>query len=400
MKQDLFSQEQQYFFRTYKRLPIEVVRGEGCRLYDRDGREYIDFFGGLAVNLLGYAHPRVTQAAVDQLGKYAHLSNYFVQEPQVQLAARLLQATGFKRIFFSNSGTEAVEGALKLARKWGKPQGKTELFSLTHSFHGRTMGALSLTERPKYREGYEPFLGHVGHIAFNDVADLTSHVDAHTLAVFVEFIQGEGGINVVSREFSDQLLELRRRHGFLIVADEIQAGIGRTGKFFGFEHFNVTPDIVVIAKAIGGGLPLGAILGNGRVADVFSYGNHGTTFGGNPVACAAGNAVLEEMIDRGGMKKAAEIGAFLREGFLSLQKEFPQTIREVRGFGCMIGVELARDGQPIVDELLSRGYLVNCTNATVLRLLPPITVGKKECELLLGELKQILSQGESEGKKQ
>jgi acetylornithine aminotransferase len=209
--------------------------------------------------------------------------------------------------------------------------------------------------------------------------------------VVLEFIQGEGGVNVVSAEFADALKELRDRFGFLIIGDEIQSGMGRTGRFFGFEHFGVRPDIVVVAKAIGGGLPLGAFLGNERVADVLTYGAHGTTFGGNPVACAAGVAVLTEVLDNGLMKKAAEVGEYLKAGFASLQKEFPTIIREIRGYGCMLGVDLSVDGQPLVDKLEQRGFLVNCTHQTVLRFLPPFIVTKTECDLMLQNLREVLA---------
>jgi acetylornithine aminotransferase len=387
----IFNLEEKLFFRTYKRLSLDIVRGEGAYLYARDGKRYLDFFGGLAVNALGYSHPRVNKAILDQVRKYIHLSNYYVQDPQVKLAEKLLAATGFQRIFFSNSGTEAIEGAIKLARKWGSKNGKTQLLGLSNSFHGRTMGALSLTERQKYREGYEPFLPNVSHVGYNDVDGLRASVNQQTLGVVLEFIQGEGGIFVASPAFVGALKELREKFGFLIIADEIQSGIGRTGKFFAFEHFDLRPDIVVLAKAIGGGLPLGAFLGNERVAEVFSYGAHGTTFGGNPVACAAGVAVLEEVLQNGLMKKASEIGEHLKAEFLKLQSAFPKVIREVRGFGCMLGVDLARDGQPIVDELQNRGYLVNCTHNTVLRFLPPFIVTSENCDELVGSLRDVLS---------
>jgi acetylornithine/N-succinyldiaminopimelate aminotransferase len=389
---NLFLKEERYFFRTYKRLGLEIDRGEGAYLISRDGRRYLDFFGGLAVNALGYNHPAVNKAIIDQVQKYIHLSNYYVQEPQVLLAERIIQASGFQRVFFSNSGTEAVEGAIKVARKWGKKHRKTELIGLSNSFHGRTMGALSLTERQKYRDGYEPFLPNVSHIEFNDVEQLSRVVNQQTLGVILEFIQGEGGIFVISPEFAAALNELRRKFGFLIIADEIQSGIGRTGMFFAFEHFGVTPDIVVIAKAIGGGLPLGAFLGNERVADVLTYGTHGTTFGGNPVACAAGVAVFREVIDNGFMKKAGEIGAYLKLQFEALKAEFPALVKDVRGMGCMLGVELVQDGQPVVDKLQAKGYLVNCTHVTVLRFLPPFIVTRDECDAVVGALRQVLGE--------
>jgi acetylornithine aminotransferase len=389
-QQDLFQKEDQYFFHTYHRLGLDIDRGEGVYLFAKDGKRYLDFFGGLAVNALGYNHPRVNQAIINQVHRYIHLSNYYVQEPQVRLAEKLIKATGFKKVFFGNSGTEAVEGAIKLARKWGKTNGKINLIGLSNSFHGRTMGALSLTERPKYREGYEPFLPNVGHIEFNNVAQLRSAVNEQTLGVILEFIQGEGGVFVVSPEFASALNELRQKFGFLIIADEIQAGMGRTGKFFGFENLGMHPDIVVIAKAIGGGLPLGAFMGNERVADVLTYGAHGTTFGGNPVACSAGVAVLEEILDKGLMKQAGEIGGYLKKEFEALKEQFPTLIKEVRGHGCMLGVDLTQDGQPIVDKMQDRGYLVNCTHQTVLRFLPPYIITKEHCDSMVGELKDVL----------
>jgi acetylornithine/N-succinyldiaminopimelate aminotransferase len=389
---NLFLKEERFFFRTYKRLGLDIDRGEGVYLIARDGKRYLDFFGGLAVNALGYNHPAVNKAIIDQVHKYIHLSNYYVQEPQVNLAERIIGAAGFQRVFFSNSGTEAVEGAIKVARKWGKKHDKTELIGLSNSFHGRTMGALSLTEREKYREGYEPFLSNVSHIEFNDVSQLRAVVNDKTLGIILEFIQGEGGIFVVSPQFVAVLNELQEKFGFLIIADEIQTGMGRTGKFLAFEHFGVKPDIVVIAKAIGGGLPLGAFLGNERVADVLTYGTHGTTFGGNPVACAAGVAVMHEVLDNGLMKKAGEVGSYLKSQFVELNSEFPTLVKDVRGFGCMLGIELSKDGQPAVDQLQEMGFLVNCTHTTVLRFLPPYIVTRAQCDELLGALKRVFAE--------
>jgi acetylornithine/N-succinyldiaminopimelate aminotransferase len=390
MSETMLEKEAKLFFHTFHRLSIEVDRGEGVYLYSKDGKQYVDFFGGLAVNALGYNNASVNAAIEKQIHRYIHLSNYFLQDKQIELAERIIKASGFERIFFSNSGTEAIEGAIKLARKWGKKSGKKQLLNLTNSFHGRTMGALSMTDRPKYREGYDPFLSNTDSVEFNDLNDLRSKVNDQTLGVVLESIQGEGGINVVAKDFANELTALQKKYGFLIIADEIQAGMGRTGKFFGFEHIGLHPDIVVIAKAIGGGLPLGAILGNDRVADVFSYGEHGTTFGGNPVACAAGCAVMEEIIQKGLMKQAGVIGAYIKSKALELQKEFSSVIKEVRGEGCMLGIEIDRDGQPVVDELLKRGLLINCTNTKVLRLLPPYIITQKLCDQLISELHSIL----------
>jgi len=386
----LFDKEDQFFFHTYKRLTLDIERGEGCYLYDRAGKKYLDFFGGLAVNSLGYNHPRINDAITHQLTKYIHLSNFFVQEPQVRLAEQLIEVSGYKRLFFTNSGTEAVEGAIKLARKWGKAQGKKDLFGLSHSFHGRTMGALSLTERAKYREGYEPFLPNTGHIGFNNVEELRSKMNAQTLGIVLEFIQGEGGINVVSKEFAAELNASREKFGFLIIGDEIQCGLGRTGKFFGFEHFGVRPDIVVIAKPLGGGLPLGAFMGNERVAESFSYGVHGTTFGGNPVACAAGSVVLDEIMNKGVMMNAGEVGAYLKSALTALQREMPDAIADVRGYGCMLGIELTQESQPVVDELQRRGILANSTNVNVVRLLPPLLITREHCDIFVNEFRAVL----------
>jgi acetylornithine/N-succinyldiaminopimelate aminotransferase len=390
VSESIFEKESKYFFRTFHRLPIEVDRGEGVYLYTNDGKRYLDFFGGLAVNALGYNHPRVNAAIEKQIHRYIHLSNYYVQDTQVELAERIVHASGFKRIFFSNSGTEAVEGAIKIARKWGQGSGKTMLLNLTNSFHGRSMGALSLTERPNYRDGYDPFLPNTNSVKFNDIEDLLAKVNGQTLGIILEFIQGEGGINVISKEFVQELKALQEKYRFLVIADEIQAGVGRTGKFFGFEHYDIHPDVVVIAKAIGGGLPLGAILGNDKVADVLTYGTHGTTFGGNPVACAAGCAVMDEIINNGLMKQAGIIGEYLKQKAIELQNQFPTIVKEVRGKGCMLGIDLHRGGQPVVDELLNRGILINCTNTTVLRLLPPYIITQEQCDQLMFELHFIL----------
>jgi acetylornithine/N-succinyldiaminopimelate aminotransferase len=390
VSESMIEKEIKLFFQTYHRLPVEIDYGEGVYLYSKNGKRYIDFFGGLAVNALGYNHPGINSAIEKQIRRYIHLSNYFLQDAQVELADRLIKTSGYKRIFFSNSGTEGMEGAIKLARKWGKSNGKTNLLNLTNSFHGRTMGALSLTDRPKYRDGYEPFLPNTISINFNDIGDLRKRVDNQTVAVVLEFIQGEGGINVVSNEFAEELSILQKQYGFLLIADEIQSGVGRTGKFFGFENFPVHPDIIVIAKAIGGGLPLGAIIGGDKVSEVLTYGAHGTTFGGNPVACAAGCAVMEEVVQKNLMKNAGIIGEYIKSQALQLQKEFPLIIKEVRGIGCMLGIDIDRDGQFIVDELLNRGIMINCTNTTVLRLLPPYIITQELCDQLIYELRSIL----------
>lgn len=319
----LLDNEAQLFFNTYKRLTLDVDRGDGCYLYTKDGRKYLDMFSGLAVNALGYNHPGIIAAIEKQIRKYIHLSNFFVQGPQVELADRLLRLAKFQRIFFTNSGTEAIEGTIKLVRKWGKAKNKTTIFGMSNGFSGRTMGSLSIMDKEKYREGYGPFLENCGYVEFNDADDLRKKVDGATAAVFLEFVQGEGGVVPVSAEFVTALQSLREKHGFLVVADEIQSGIFRTGTLFAFQHYNFTPDIVTIAKPIGGGLPLGAILGNENVADVWTHGVHGTTFGGNPVACAAGIAVIDELTTKEMGRHIDDVSEYLFTQLHSLQGKFP-----------------------------------------------------------------------------
>jgi acetylornithine aminotransferase len=386
---DLLRRDDEHLFHTYKRLPLAVTHGRGMELFTADGRVYLDMFAGVAVNALGYAHPALLAAVVDQTTRYMHVSNYFAQEPQVRLAELLTRASGFERVFFANSGTETTEGALKLARRWGSTRQKQEVFALSNAFHGRSTGALSLMDR--HRDGFGPFLDHCSTLPLNDTAALRKAVGPTTAAVVLEFIQGEGGIRPVSREFAGALGELRDRHGFLIIADEVQSGAGRTGRFFAFEHFGLRPDVVTMAKPIGGGLPLGAILTSKTIADTLQPGMHGTTFGGNPVACAAGAVVLHEVLEGGLMDNAEKMGRLLREGLTGLQTEFPALVREVRGYGLMLGMELHRDGGPIVTAMREAGVLINCTDTTVLRFVPPLIVGADHIAKTLNTLRKVLA---------
>lgn len=376
-------------FYTYKRLPLEIDRGEGMYLYAKDGQRYLDMFSGLAVNALGYCHPKVVNAIREQTGRYIHLSNYYLQEPQIRLAELLVKYSGFGKVFFANSGTETIEGAIKIARKWGSSTGKSEIISFTNAFHGRTMGALSLMDKPRYRDGFGPFLQNMKLADFNSIQSLQKYVSPTTAAVILECIQGEGGIVPISTGFAAELATLQEQYGFLLIADEIQSGIGRTGKFFGFEHFGLEPDIVLVAKPIGGGLPLGAILGGPKVSHILEPGMHGTTFGGNPVACAAGIATVEEIMNNGLMSNAAVMGKLLLEGLHQLKNEFPLLIKEVRGYGLMAGMELMREGDGIVDKMRDRKVLINCTNSNVLRFLPPLIVKEEHVRETIKKLKEV-----------
>lgn len=388
MKNFLF-ENSQYFIPTYKRIPIDVKYGKEVFLVDKNNERYLDFFSGLAVNALGYAHPKIIEAVTKQISTFAHLSNYFVSDIQIRFAEKLLHISKMDKIFLTNSGTESAEAAIKLIRKKFGPDKK--IFSLTNSFHGRTYGALSITDRPRYKKGFEPLLQNCDTIIFNDIADVRNKIDNNTAAIFIEFIQGEGGINEVSLEFADELVFLKQKFGFVIVADEIQSGIGRTGKNFAFNYYNLIPDVILVAKAIGGGFPLGTLLVSKELSDVFSYGEHGTTFGGNPVACAAGLVVLEEIFDNELLKNVYELGIYFKSRLLDIKNKFPDKIKDIRGKGFMIGVELSFPGQIVVDEMFKRKILTNCTNNNVIRILPPLIAQKKHIDFYLKNFEEVIS---------
>lgn len=390
MSGNIFEKEKNLFLHTYNRLPIEIERGEGVNLIDKDGNRYLDFFSGLAVNALGYSHPAIISAVMGQMMKFSHLSNNFITDVQVELADLLVKHSGMSKVFFTNSGTEAIEGSLKLIRKVYGPDKK--IFSLTDSFHGRTYGALSLTNREKYRKGFAPLLPNIDSINFNDVSDLEQKVDKDTAAVYLEFLQGEGGLNSVSDEFAEKLSMLRDKFGLAIVADEIQTGIGRTGKAFGFMHYNLSPDIVVTAKAIGGGLPLGAFLTTEKFDNSFSAGNHGTTFGGNPVCCAAGIVVVKEVLENGLMEQVAELSDYFISELNQLASWFPHKIREIRGRGYMLGAEMNEPCAPIVKKMLERRVLTNCTNDKVVRILPPLIATKEDIDFYLYNFNEVIKE--------
>ncbi len=388
MYMDILEKDKSLFLSTYNRLPLNIDYGQGVHLFDKEGNRYLDFFSGLAVNALGYAHPRIVQAVADQISKFAHLSNNYITDIQIEFTELLLKYAKMSKAFLTNSGTESIEGAIKLIRKKFGPDKK--IFALTDSFHGRTYGALSLTGRQKYKTGFEPLLPNISYINFNDVADLEEKIDNDTAAIFLELIQGEGGINLVSQDFITKIIELKKRYSFLIVADEIQSGIGRTGKPFAYNHINLSPDIVVVAKAIGGGLPLGAFLVSPEISDVFEIGKHGTTFGGNPVSCAAGKVVLEEVFESGLMNEVAELGDYFFNQLLEIKKMFPGDIKDVRGKGFMIGIELSYECSDIVKEMREKKVLVNCTNKNVIRILPPLISTKSDIDFFLFNLHETL----------
>jgi acetylornithine/N-succinyldiaminopimelate aminotransferase len=388
MNKDIFSREKELFLPVYNRIPLEIERGEGVHLIDKKGNRYLDFISGLGVNALGYSHPEIISAVTRQLNKFAHLSNNFITGVQVEFTEMLLKYSGMDYAFLTNSGAEAIEGAIKLIRKVKGP-GKI-IYSLTGSFHGRTYGAVTLTAKEKYKAGFEPMLPNIDHIKFNDLHDLSSKINENTAAIFLEFIQGEGGVNLVSDQFVSELLSLRDKFNFIIVSDSIQCGIGRSGKPYSFMYYDIKPDIICTAKAIGGGFPLGAFLTSGEFKDVFESGTHGTTFGGNPVSCAAGKAVLKEVFENGLMEKVKDNGAYFMEQLSEIRKMFPSKIKQVRGRGFMLGIELSFDGKKIVEELLNKRVLINLTNINVLRILPPLIAEKNDIDFFLYNFHETL----------
>jgi|SRR5690554_3407834 len=386
---NILEKEKELFIPTYKRIPVDIAYSKGVYLFDKQGKKYLDFFTGLAVNALGYADPDIIEAVENQIRKFSHLSNNFITDIQIEFTERLLKHSGMAAAFLTNSGTEAVEGAIKLIRKVKGPDKR--IFSFIGSFHGRTYGALTLTPKEKYQQGYQPLLSNISHIKFNDVEDLEKNVNSNTAAVFIELIQGEGGIVPATDEFVKKIDELRRKFSFIFVADEIQTGTGRTGKPFAYNHFNLKPDIVVTAKAIGGGLPLGAILVTGELKNIFSTGTHGTTFGGNPVACAAGNVVLKKVLEGGIVEDVKSNGEYFINLLNNLKKDFSKVIKDVRGKGFMIGVEHFNECSSLVEKFREEGVLVNCTNQNVIRILPPLIAKKDEINNFVEVYRKVIS---------
>jgi len=383
---------QTYVANTYSRFPIALVRGKGCRVWDADGKQYLDFVAGIAVNNLGHGHPAVLRAIQRQSKKLIHVSNLYHTAPQAELAAALCQNSFAERVFFCNSGAEANEAAIKLVRRYGVERlgGRYEIISTFNSFHGRTLATLTATGQEKVRVGFDPLPEGFRQVPYDDLSAMEQAIDAKTAAILVEPIQGEGGVIVPRDGYLRGLRELSSAKGILLVFDEVQVGMGRTGKLFAYEHFGITPDIMTLAKALGGGLPLGAMLARDEVARSLSPGSHASTFGGNPVVCSAGLAVLKTLTRNGVLENCVKMGKLLLDGLQSLQASFP-VIQEIRGKGLLLGVELDCEAAKIVEECLREGLLINGTANRVLRLLPPLIVKKKEIEQALDILAKILA---------
>lgn len=386
----------QYMVGTYRRPPIVFTHGKGCRLYDTSGRGYLDFLGGIAVNALGYSHPRLVRVMRREAARAVHFSNLFHNSFQGPLAKKLAEWSGLDRVFFTNSGTEAMEGAMKLARAYSKKSraagapAKTRFLALENSFHGRTFGAVSITYPAKYREPFEPLVPGAEFVRFNDVSDLEGKFDDSVCAIVLETIQGEGGIYPVSEAFWACARELATQHDAAMIADEIQCGLGRTGRKFAYQKFAAKPDIVTVAKPLAGGLPLGAFIANEKFAGAFTPGLHGTTFGGGPFVCAVALEFLKTLEDEKLLANGRERGEELRQGLEKLQSRF-EFIREVRGEGLIVGLDLSIEGAPIAEEALKRGLIINCTHEHILRMLPPFVVRAQEIREFLKTLEVVLA---------
>jgi len=397
MNFDLIAElEKQVLIPTYDRLPILAVGGEGCHLYDDRGKKYLDFLGGLAVNSLGYAHPEIVAVLRDESDVLLHVSNLLYHRYQAPLAEELTRLSGLDRAFFANTGTEAIEGAIKLARAYARkrhpaePFERVEILAVENSFHGRTLGALSATWPEKYRKPFEPLLPGVKFVRLNDTAHLRESFTPRVAAVLVEVIQGEGGVVELREDFLKSAEELCRTHDALLVCDEIQCGLGRTGRWFAYQKYGLKPDVVVVAKPLAAGLPLSAILAREEAAQAFSPGMHGTTFGGGPLQCRLALKVLEILARPGFLEHVREVGAYFRAQLEQLRDELP-LIHEVRGEGLILAAELAVPGKAVVHQALEAGFLINCTQEKVLRFLPPLIVERPQVDELIAALRPILA---------
>jgi len=388
---ELIEKEKKYLFQTYSRPAMILDKGEGMKVWDLEEKQYYDFIGGIAVNALGYSHPKLVQAMKNQAEKLIHCSNLFYSEPQIILAQMLVELSYGDKVFFGNSGAEVNEGAIKLAVKYFKDQNKDKhkIIYMKNSFHGRTIATLAATGQHKYQKDYLPLLPKFKEAIFNDLESVKAAVDEEVAAVLVEPIQGEGGVKIATQEFIKGLRELCNKEGILLIFDEIQCGLGRTGKMFAYQHYNVEPDILTIAKSLGGGIPIGAFIAKDKIASSFKPGDHGTTFGGNPVACAMAIAFIKVLEEEDLIGKCQKKGEYFKDKLKGLKEKYPEKIEEIRGLGLMVGMELKEEGQEIVKKCVEEGVLINCAAKKVLRFLPPLIVKEKEIDDLIDILDKV-----------
>ena len=374
-----------YHFDLYGRYPITLVKGSGSKVWDDEKNEYIDALAGIAVNSLGHCHPNVVKAIQKQAGKLMHVSNFYYNEPQSNLAEALVKVSELDRVFFCNSGAEAVEGAIKLARKYSGQQGKTgPIISMDNSFHGRTLGTIAMG-KDKYQKGFAPMPGGFRRVPFNDPKALKDAVDDQTVGIILEPIQGEGGIIPVTTEYLKTARTLCDTFNIPLIFDEVQCGIARTGKMFAFQHYDIKPDILPMAKALGSGFPIGAVAAREDVAAAFEHGNHGTTYGGNPLACAAALATIKTILDDDVCEMARVRGNYLKTRLKDLSNNW-DAIKDVRGKGLMVGVELNFPGADVVTEMMKKGVLSNCASGNVIRLVPPLIITKDDLDKVVDVL--------------
>jgi len=387
----LMALSEQYVANTYARYPVLLVRGKGTRVWDMEGEEYLDFVSGLAVCNLGHCHPKVVKAIQNQAEKLIHVSNFYYIEPQIQLASLLCKHSFADKVFFCNSGAEANEGAFKLARKYAKEnmgKDRYEIITMERSFHGRTLATLTATGQEKFHKGYEPLMPGFKYVPFNDIGAVKKGINSKTCAVMLEPIQGEGGVNCPSEGYLKALREICDESGLLLIFDEVQVGMGRTGELFAYEHDGVEPDILTLAKSLAGGVPIGALLIKKGIADSFKPGDHASTFGGNPLATAAGVAALTALLDEGMLENCQKMGDYFLSQLEEIRGKFP-FVEEVRGRGLILGMELKIDGSSIVKEMLRKKILINCTMGNVLRFLPPLIVTKEEVDRVVKALEEV-----------
>jgi len=389
-----------YLMQTYTRQPISIVRGNGAKVYDMEGREYLDFVGGIAVNVLGHGHPDLVQAIQQQAARLIHVSNLYYTEPQVTLAKILVEHSFADRAFFCNSGAEANEAAIKLARRYAHMKygaDRFEVITMKNSFHGRTLATITATGQDKVQKGFEPLMPGFSYAPFNDMAAIEAMADERTAGIMLEPVQGEGGVHIADREYLARLRKFCTAHDILLIFDEVQTGMGRTGTLFAYEQLGVTPDIMTLAKGLGGGVPIGACLATESVAAAFSPGAHASTFGGNPLACAAAVAVCRALLEEQVLDRARQMGEYLAKG-LAECKSRHRMVRDVRGIGLLQGMELDIDAKGVVADALSRGLLINAAGERVLRFVPPLVITAEEIDQLIDTLNAIFTQRMTEQK--
>lgn len=392
MAQQIFERDEKNYLPVFNRYKIVLDHGDGAYVYDNTGKKYIDFLGGIAVNVLGHGYGPLVGAVAEQAGKLIHCSNLYYTQAQADAAAKLVRLSGLGKAFFANSGAEANEGAIKIARKHahGIHPEKSQIITAWESFHGRTLATLTATGQTKYQEGVGPLPEGFDYVHYNDIEELESLMSDKTCAVMLETIQGEGGVYTPKGDYLKKVRALCDKYGALLILDEIQAGIGRSGKFFAYEKYGVKPDIVTLAKGLAGGVPIGAFIVTDQVAKAFHPGDHGTTFGGNPLACAAANVVLDTVPQPKFLEHVEGVGTYFRQKLEELQGKYPSLITEVRGTGLILGMQLAKPGRDIVNEVLEKGAIINCTAGTVLRFIPPLIITEEQVDEVVGTLDSVL----------